>query len=64
MHSRKKLELLLLNRCLCRFSLEGTPASVDSLGIVRLLNRSLGNTWSVVANTKIQVILFLPVPKI
>jgi hypothetical protein len=62
MQSRKKLELL--NRCLCRFSLEGTPASVDSLGIVRLLNRSLGNTWSVVANTKIQVILFLPVPKI
>ena len=37
------------------FSLEGTPSTVDSLGVVRLLNRSFGHTWTPVANTKSQV---------
>lgn len=45
-----------LYRSLFSFSLEGTPAAVDSLGIVRILNRSMNNTWSVVANTKAQVV--------
>uniref|UniRef100_A0A8C4SQK5 WD repeat and HMG-box DNA-binding protein 1 n=1 Tax=Erpetoichthys calabaricus TaxID=27687 RepID=A0A8C4SQK5_ERPCA len=33
------------------FSAEGTPFTVDSEGIVRMLNRSLGNTWTPVCNT-------------
>ncbi|XP_064600556.1 WD repeat and HMG-box DNA-binding protein 1-like [Liolophura sinensis] len=33
------------------FSAEGTPGLVDSSGVVRLLNRSLGNTWIQVCNT-------------
>lgn len=34
------------------FSAEGTPCSVDSEGVVRMLNRSLGNTWTPVCNTR------------
>lgn len=30
----------------------GTPCSVDSDGVVRLLNRSLGNTWTPLCNTR------------
>ncbi|XP_056403051.1 WD repeat and HMG-box DNA-binding protein 1 [Hyla sarda] len=34
------------------FSAEGSPCYVDSEGVVRLLNRSLGHTWTPVCNTK------------
>ncbi|XP_051872624.1 LOW QUALITY PROTEIN: WD repeat and HMG-box DNA-binding protein 1 [Pristis pectinata] len=34
------------------FSAEGTPVFADSDGIVRMLNRSLGNTWIPVSNTR------------
>nr|XP_033807240.1 WD repeat and HMG-box DNA-binding protein 1 [Geotrypetes seraphini] len=34
------------------FSAEGTPCYVDSEGIVRLLNRALGNTWTPVCDTR------------
>nr|XP_046251496.1 WD repeat and HMG-box DNA-binding protein 1 isoform X2 [Scatophagus argus] len=34
------------------FSAEGTPCCVDSEGVVRMLNRSLGNTWTPVCNTR------------
>ncbi|XP_027015804.2 WD repeat and HMG-box DNA-binding protein 1 isoform X1 [Tachysurus fulvidraco] len=34
------------------FSAEGTPCAVDSEGVVRMLNRSLGNTWTPVCNTR------------
>ncbi|XP_066854705.1 WD repeat and HMG-box DNA-binding protein 1 [Anser cygnoides] len=34
------------------FSAEGTPCYVDSEGIVRMLNRRLGNTWIPVCNTR------------
>ncbi|XP_066532037.1 WD repeat and HMG-box DNA-binding protein 1 isoform X2 [Hoplias malabaricus] len=34
------------------FSAEGTPCSVDSDGVVRMLNRSMGNTWTPVCNTR------------
>ncbi|XP_055010369.1 WD repeat and HMG-box DNA-binding protein 1 [Boleophthalmus pectinirostris] len=34
------------------FTAEGTPCSVDSEGVVRMLNRSLGNTWTPVCNTR------------
>ncbi|KAM5337026.1 WD repeat and HMG-box DNA-binding protein 1 [Glossophaga mutica] len=34
------------------FSAEGSPCFVDSEGIVRMLNRGLGNTWTPVCNTK------------
>lgn len=34
------------------FSAEGTPCYVDSEGVVRMLNRSLGNTWTSVCNTR------------
>ncbi|XP_059215735.1 WD repeat and HMG-box DNA-binding protein 1 [Centropristis striata] len=34
------------------FTAEGTPCYVDSEGVVRMLNRSLGNTWTPVCNTK------------
>uniref|UniRef100_A0A8C3U3R8 WD repeat and HMG-box DNA-binding protein 1 n=1 Tax=Catharus ustulatus TaxID=91951 RepID=A0A8C3U3R8_CATUS len=34
------------------FSAEGTPCYVDSEGIVRMLNRALGNTWIPVCNTR------------
>ncbi|XP_072345805.1 LOW QUALITY PROTEIN: WD repeat and HMG-box DNA-binding protein 1 [Scyliorhinus torazame] len=34
------------------FSAEGTPAFADSDGIVRMLNRSLGNTWIPISNTR------------
>lgn len=30
----------------------GTPCFVDSEGIVRMLNRGLGNTWTPVCNTR------------
>ncbi|XP_055956796.1 WD repeat and HMG-box DNA-binding protein 1 [Patella vulgata] len=36
------------------FSEEGTPFSVDSSGILRMLNKGLGFQWSQVANTKDQ----------
>ncbi|XP_017692300.1 PREDICTED: WD repeat and HMG-box DNA-binding protein 1 isoform X1 [Lepidothrix coronata] len=36
------------------FSAEGTPCYVDSEGIVRMLNRGLGNTWIPVCNTREQ----------
>uniref|UniRef100_A0A6J0SAG9 WD repeat and HMG-box DNA-binding protein 1 n=1 Tax=Pogona vitticeps TaxID=103695 RepID=A0A6J0SAG9_9SAUR len=34
------------------FSAEGTPCYVDSQGIVRMLNRGLGNTWTPVCDTR------------
>ncbi|KAL0969859.1 hypothetical protein UPYG_G00233310 [Umbra pygmaea] len=34
------------------FTAEGTPCFIDSEGVVRLLNRSLGNTWVPVCNTR------------
>ncbi|NXP72707.1 WDHD1 protein, partial [Ramphastos sulfuratus] len=34
------------------FSAEGTPCYVDSEGIVRMLNRGLGNTWVPVCNMR------------
>ncbi|KAG7267418.1 hypothetical protein CRUP_012519 [Coryphaenoides rupestris] len=34
------------------FTAEGTPCYVDSEGSVRMLNRSLGNTWTQVCNTR------------
>ncbi|KAK2919879.1 WD repeat and HMG-box DNA-binding protein 1 [Channa argus] len=34
------------------FTAEGTPCYVDSDGVVRILNRSLGNTWTPVCNTR------------
>uniref|UniRef100_A0A8C9RLC1 WD repeat and HMG-box DNA-binding protein 1 n=1 Tax=Scleropages formosus TaxID=113540 RepID=A0A8C9RLC1_SCLFO len=34
------------------FSAEGTPCFVDSEGTVRMLNRSLGNTWTPVCSTR------------
>uniref|UniRef100_A0A3B1JH16 WD repeat and HMG-box DNA-binding protein 1 n=1 Tax=Astyanax mexicanus TaxID=7994 RepID=A0A3B1JH16_ASTMX len=34
------------------FSAEGTPCSVDSDGVVRMLNRSMGNTWTPICNTR------------
>ncbi|XP_044629555.2 WD repeat and HMG-box DNA-binding protein 1 isoform X2 [Equus asinus] len=34
------------------FSAEGTPCYVDSEGIVRMLNRGFGNTWTPVCNTR------------
>uniref|UniRef100_A0A8C3CFV4 WD repeat and HMG-box DNA-binding protein 1 n=1 Tax=Cairina moschata TaxID=8855 RepID=A0A8C3CFV4_CAIMO len=34
------------------FSAEGTPCYVDSEGIVRMLNRRLGDTWIPVCNTR------------
>uniref|UniRef100_UPI0037E78FE4 WD repeat and HMG-box DNA-binding protein 1 n=1 Tax=Semicossyphus pulcher TaxID=241346 RepID=UPI0037E78FE4 len=34
------------------FTAEGTPCYVDSEGVVRMLNRSLGNTWTPVCNTR------------
>ncbi|XP_054683509.1 WD repeat and HMG-box DNA-binding protein 1 [Grus americana] len=34
------------------FSAEGTPCYVDSEGIVRMLNRGLGNSWIPVCNTR------------
>ncbi|XP_067847686.1 WD repeat and HMG-box DNA-binding protein 1 isoform X2 [Heptranchias perlo] len=34
------------------FSAEGTPVFADSEGIVRMLNRSLGNTWIPISNTR------------
>ncbi|KAM9860393.1 WD repeat and HMG-box DNA-binding protein 1 [Aulostomus maculatus] len=38
--------------CWLGFSAEGTPCYVDSEGVVRILNRSLGNTWTPVCNTR------------
>ncbi|KAM4630148.1 WD repeat and HMG-box DNA-binding protein 1 [Polymixia lowei] len=34
------------------FTAEGTPCYIDSDGVVRMLNRSLGNTWTPVCNTR------------
>nr|DBA14710.1 TPA: hypothetical protein GDO54_005640 [Pyxicephalus adspersus] len=34
------------------FSAEGSPCYVDSEGVVRLLNRGLGDTWTPVCNTR------------
>ncbi|XP_056881392.1 WD repeat and HMG-box DNA-binding protein 1 [Takifugu flavidus] len=34
------------------FTAEGTPCYVDSAGLVRMLNRSLGNTWTPVCSTR------------
>ncbi|XP_064177418.1 WD repeat and HMG-box DNA-binding protein 1 isoform X1 [Anguilla rostrata] len=34
------------------FSAEGTPCFVDSEGVVRMLNRSVGNTWTPVCHTR------------
>ncbi|KAI7804661.1 putative WD repeat and HMG-box DNA-binding protein 1 [Triplophysa rosa] len=34
------------------FTAEGTPCCVDSEGVVRILNRTLGNTWTPVCNTR------------
>ncbi|XP_048577414.1 WD repeat and HMG-box DNA-binding protein 1 isoform X2 [Nematostella vectensis] len=37
------------------FSEEGTPTTADSMGVVRMLNRSFGNTWVPVLETKGQL---------
>ncbi|XP_052009311.1 WD repeat and HMG-box DNA-binding protein 1-like [Xyrauchen texanus] len=34
------------------FTAEGTPCCIDSEGVVRMLNRTLGNTWTPVGNTR------------
>ncbi|XP_061468494.1 WD repeat and HMG-box DNA-binding protein 1 isoform X2 [Rhineura floridana] len=34
------------------FSAEGTPCYVDSEGVVRMLNRGLGNTWTPICDTR------------
>ncbi|XP_026098358.1 WD repeat and HMG-box DNA-binding protein 1 [Carassius auratus] len=34
------------------FTAEGTPCCIDSEGVVRMLNRTMGNTWSPVCNTR------------
>uniref|UniRef100_A0A8C5Q304 WD repeat and HMG-box DNA-binding protein 1 n=1 Tax=Leptobrachium leishanense TaxID=445787 RepID=A0A8C5Q304_9ANUR len=34
------------------FTAEGSPCYVDSEGVVRMLNRSLGDTWTPVCNTR------------
>ncbi|KAK2878995.1 hypothetical protein Q8A67_019786 [Cirrhinus molitorella] len=34
------------------FTAEGTPCCIDSEGVVRILNRTLGNTWTPVCNTR------------
>ncbi|XP_056123194.1 WD repeat and HMG-box DNA-binding protein 1 [Rhinichthys klamathensis goyatoka] len=34
------------------FTAEGTPCCIDSEGVVRMLNRTLGNTWAPVCNTR------------
>uniref|UniRef100_A0A673G1L4 WD repeat and HMG-box DNA-binding protein 1 n=1 Tax=Sinocyclocheilus rhinocerous TaxID=307959 RepID=A0A673G1L4_9TELE len=34
------------------FSAEGTPCCIDSEGVVRMLNRTLRNTWTPVCNTR------------
>ncbi|XP_073683158.1 WD repeat and HMG-box DNA-binding protein 1 [Garra rufa] len=34
------------------FTAEGTPCCIDSEGVVRVLNRTLGNTWTPVCNTR------------
>ena len=38
-----------------RFSAEGTPFTVDTAGIVRMLNRKFGNNWVEAANLKSHV---------
>ncbi|XP_037104010.1 WD repeat and HMG-box DNA-binding protein 1 isoform X2 [Syngnathus acus] len=38
--------------CWLGFTAEGTPCYVDSDGVVRMLNRSLGLTWTPVCNTR------------
>ncbi|XP_061886492.1 WD repeat and HMG-box DNA-binding protein 1 isoform X1 [Entelurus aequoreus] len=38
--------------CWLGFTAEGTPCYVDSEGVVRMLNRSLGHTWTPVCNTR------------
>nr|XP_057932990.1 WD repeat and HMG-box DNA-binding protein 1 isoform X1 [Doryrhamphus excisus] len=38
--------------CWLGFTAEGTPCYVDSEGVVRMLNRSLGLTWTPVCNTR------------
>ncbi|XP_077419891.1 WD repeat and HMG-box DNA-binding protein 1 isoform X2 [Vanacampus margaritifer] len=38
--------------CWLGFTAEGTPCYVDSEGVVRMLNRSLGCTWTPVCNTR------------
>ena len=43
--------------CLDRFSAEGTPFTMDSEGVVRMMNTSLATTWMQVANTRDQVSL-------
>ncbi|XP_042629643.1 WD repeat and HMG-box DNA-binding protein 1-like [Cyprinus carpio] len=34
------------------FTAEGTPCCIDSEGVVRMLNRTLGNMWTPVCNTR------------
>ncbi|XP_016125387.1 WD repeat and HMG-box DNA-binding protein 1-like [Sinocyclocheilus grahami] len=34
------------------FTAEGTPCCIDSEGVVRMLNRTVGNTWTPVCNTR------------
>ncbi|XP_035688519.1 WD repeat and HMG-box DNA-binding protein 1-like [Branchiostoma floridae] len=34
------------------FSAEGTPVTYDSCGVVRMMNRGLGHSWTPVANTR------------
>ena len=47
-----------------RFSEEGTPVSVDSAGVVRLLSHSFGTAWSPVCITKSNVGVSVVVPSL
>jgi len=38
--------------CYVRFSAEGTPYSIDSAGIVRMISSGFSNTWVEVANLR------------
>jgi hypothetical protein len=42
----------MLFACGISFSKEGTPFSMDSAGVVRLLNRGFSNVWVEVSNLR------------
>lgn len=37
------------------FTDEGTPMTVDSVGMVRLFNKTVGMSWTPILNTKLHV---------
>ena len=55
--SEEPLTVMCKPLCLDRFSAEGTPFTMDSEGVVRMMNTSLATTWTQVANTRDQVSL-------